>query len=329
VPVYGRYIAASNRAYTAFLNTVRAHAFTNIAEGLKAEGRDIATDTVLGKELGKMINTTTGRSPLKLDIPFTGKLGFGKRLEADFERSADVLNFAMFSPRNYMTNVRMLNPWTYSNAPAGVRQQYVYAMLRKVGAWSSMLFLGNMIGGKTNYDPNNADFMKLHFPGGTRIDPGGGLQQFMVLAHRLLPEALGGGGISSSAEGPNYGKFMPFGYGYKPETRKTTTINFMVSHAHPTVGLAAQAADATQYRPFYPVDEAIKRIVPMFSSDVMDVVNQHPDLGSIVKGIATGFASSIGMGAQTYEKGSNPSFTKLPIIGKAAEYRIPPPGHRF
>lgn len=286
---------------TAFLNTVRVNALHDIAEGLKTEGIDITKDLVKGKELADFINTTTGRAPLKSDIPFTSK-------EVNLERHVKLLNDLMFSPRNSMSNVRMLNPSTYMYASKGVREQYIYSMLRKTAAWGSVLALGKIAGGTVSMDPTNSDFLKLRF-GNHRTDSGGGLQQFIVLAARSAPEIMGGGGITSSATRPGQtGKFRPFGEGYKPDTRFSNAINFAVNHAHPTLGAAIQGLNSTDHRPFNPGDATIKMMVPMFASDMKDVLNKNPNLGSVIESLATGFNSSVGLGEATYEKKSQPTW---------------------
>ena len=77
----------------------------------------------------------------------------------------------------------MLNPGTYVTANPTVRKQYLKSASLAVAAWKTLfrrlagMFMPEDV--EVNNDPRRADFRKIKV-GNTRLDPGGGLQQFMV-----------------------------------------------------------------------------------------------------------------------------------------------------
>jgi hypothetical protein len=301
------HVAGSNRAYTAFLNDLRISMLEDFIEMAQAQGRDPFKDKPLAKDIAEFINDATGRGSLKTSI------GIGKKfqLELNLEKGAKILSDALFSPRLFAARARLLNIQTYIMADPFVRRRYMWAMLRMIGGWWAMAGLASLVTGvKVSTDPNNADFGKIRI-GNTRIDPGGGLQQFLVLDHRMLPSArsweyLGmphyvsrskyvkGGGISSSVTG----RYRPFGQGYKPDTRGSTALEFGSNKLHPWIKLFWDVMWAQGRRPVQLGDRIMQMWMPMVAGDISQLVREHPWLAAMV-----GLASTSGMGTQTYEGG--------------------------
>lgn len=286
IPIYGKYVRASNRAYTAYLNSIRLGTLNDLVEGAIAEGNNPLNNDVLGKQMVDFVNNATGR----------GSLGL-------LEGHTRLLSNTLFSPRGIAARVQMFNPMNYIATEPMIRKQYMKAAARQATAWWAMASLASLNDNvEVSRDPNSADFGKIKI-GNTRIDPPGGLQQFLVLGNRMLPENLGGGGITSSTSG----KFTPFGQGYKPETRMSTLKQFGVNRLHPTAKLAYDFLDAQPNKPFHMGDEIVKSILPMYSEAILEVAKENPGLLPIVIPL-----EGAGMGTQTYEKGSFGKSTFIP-----------------
>jgi hypothetical protein len=308
IPGWGRHVAGSNRAYNAFLNHLRAHTFKQLLTDSGIwDGRNI-TNEPLAREIAEFVNTTTGRGKLQFKVGVSQQ--YGKTV--DFEQSAKRLTDILFSPRLIASRAAMLNPSTYLMANPTVRKEYAKAMLRTIGAWWTIASMLELAGGDVSKDPTNADYGKIRF-GNTRIDPGGGFQQFLVAAARMTPEGMqpppetgitpidlalgfagGGGGVTSSVSG----QFNRFGEGYKPETRLSTLGRFAVSKLHPTLKLAVDILNASQREPVYLGDRLMQMAAPLMAGDLLQIFKEDPTLLPLA-GITTG----IGMGGQTYEGG--------------------------
>ena len=324
IPVYGKYVRASNRAYTAFLNHVRSGAFKDLVTDTGIWDGKRILDVPAAKNIADFVNTTTGRGKLEFTVGVSDK--YSKTYNA--ERAGKLLTDALFSPRLMASRIKMLNPSTYIMAPKYLRNQWMKAMLGTIGAWWTIASLMEMAGAEVGKDPNSSDYGKIKL-GNTRLDPGAGFQQYLVAGHRSIPSGMkvgsptdlgppftgvdlatgylgqGGGGITSSTSG----KFTPFGQGYKPETWGSMMGRFAAGKLHPTAKFALDLITATPNQPVFMGDRMMQMVLPLYVSDVAEVLQENPELAPVVYG-----ASGIGMGTQTYEGGpSKPSFT--PLLG--------------
>ena len=334
IPVYGRYIKASNRAFSGFLNDLRANQLDAfVKDGLvisKAHGDDslnLLHNVPLAKEYAEFLNDATGAGTLKT--------GIGKH-EYSLENHASKVADALFSPRLMARNIRMLNPNTYLMASPQVRKQYVHAMLRTVGAWWGMAQLGKMAGADVVTDPTNPDFGKIKI-GNTRLDPGAGFQQFLVLGSRIKPEAATVPGVEPTdtgimpldlatglmgTPGNQYsssisGESRQFGVGLNAPTKRSNTVDFMANKLHPTAKLFWDIASANERQPVYLGDRAIQMYVPMMAGDISELLQENPELLPLVLPF-----TGVGGGSQTYDGSPiKPQFT--PFLGlEEYDYRF-------
>jgi hypothetical protein len=297
--VLGNPIRASNRAYTAFLNQLRADTFESLIKDASREfkagvkgSRDPMTDLPFAKEIADFVNTATGKGPMRLARPTIegGKLGLK---ESNLEQNAQLLTDTLFAPRLFFSRARMLNPMTYMMATPFVRKQYLKSALSVAGAWATVSGLGYMAGKAgiadvdVSLDPNSADFGKMRI-GNTRMDPAGGFQQYLVALSRLIS-----GRTTSSATGRD----TELGAGFQADTRKDIAERFMVNKLNPVVKFGWDLLDASQYQPFHVADRTAQLFVPLIIQDVIELSKEDPSLLPLVAPIA------LGMGSQTYDKG--------------------------
>lgn len=310
----GRGIRASNRAYVAFLNQLRADTFISLVRDAKAQfdagvkgARNPYEDIPYAKQIADYVNTATGRGPMRISV-------LGEK-ETSFEESAKIFTDAMFSPKLFFAHARMLAPGTYINADSFVRKQYIRSLLSVAGAWGTVSGLAYMAGAEVSLDQNSADFGKIRIPGtNTRIDPAGGFQQYLVAASRLI----GGRATSSATERP-----FELGVGYKADTRGDVAQRFLANKLHPVLKFAYDLLYASQYQPFHTADRSVQMFVPLVFQDVIELVKEDPKLLPWMGPVL------LGMGTQTYGKGETgaqqqpggPNYeTKGKIIPKEYDY---------
>lgn len=314
---YGKHVAGSNRAFSAFMNHIRQVGFENLIES----SPDVHWNEVLGKfdnpeeakAIAEFINDSTGRGTMKAHV------GVSKNLQKEYslEHSAKLLNDTLFSPRLMASRINMMNPSTYLTASPFVRKEYTKAMLRSIGAWWSMASLAEIAGATVVKDPTSADFGKIKI-GNTRLDPGAGFQQWMVLASRIKPKDLkipglegtntGFAGIDLSANllgatgdrftSSSSGKSTPLSSGGISKSPGDIIQDFGASKLHPNAKLIYDMVFASQNKPVPVMDRMVQMYIPMLTGDLMEVIKTNPELAPVV-----GAFSGLGGGSNTYEGG--------------------------
>lgn len=278
IPILGRPIKASGRAYTGFLTKLRADVFDDLVRQSKELNID---DKDLNVAIARYVNSATGR----------GDLG-------RFNRAAVILNATFFSPRLMASRLNLLNPIFYANLPPFVRKQALKDLLVFAGLAGSVLSVSKLAGAEVETDPTSADFAKAKF-GNTRYDVLGGFQQYIRLANQLIQ-----GRIKSSTTG----REITLGEGYKPLTRKDILIRFFESKESPVLSFATALMTGvdTQGREINVPNEVVSRAIPLVVQDIYDI---YQDKG--LEGLVWWLPAPFGVGSQTYGKvelaeGQNP-----------------------
>lgn len=267
IPGVGRVVRASSRAYTGFLNKLRADVFEDIVE----KGAKLGIkDPKFLKDAARFVNTATGR----------GGLGV-------LEAAAVPLNAALFSPRLMMSRLQLINPAFYVNLQPQVRKEALKSLFTFAGAASTVAGIAAANGAKVGIDPRNADFMKLKY-GNTRYDILGGFQQPIRLAAQLLSGEI----VSSTT-----GKTLTLGEGYKPITRFGIMTRFLEYKEAPLVSFAtALLRGQTSLGEKVDVPtEIANRFTPMVIQDMKDLYDEEG-----LKGLAMSSPAIFGVGVQTY-----------------------------
>jgi len=271
IPVVGHIVRASGRAYTGFLDKMRADMFDRQLELAKKAGVNVEDYTQL-HGIARVVNTATGR----------GGLG-------PVESWAPALNAVFFSPRLIASRVSLLNPIWYATLPRYARAQAIRSMVQLGAAAGGILATGIYFGGKVQSDPRSADFAKLRL-GNTRIDELGGLQQYIRLTSQLASGKL----ISSTT-----GKTMTLGPGYGKLTREDIAKRFIVSKFSPPASFVDDLAKGTTFagQPFSVKQAVVSRMVPLVAQDAYDL---YKTKGSIQLALLGYAISMFGIGMQTY-----------------------------
>ena len=271
-------VRPSNRAYTVFLNKLRADTFESLINNAGVL-TDAKANLPLARELANFVNTASGRGSL-------GKL----------EKSAVTLNSLLFSPRLISSRLTMLNPRYYIMANPVVRKEALKSLFAVAAAGNTVTQLGKLAGGTVESDPASSDFGKLKI-GNVRLDPYAGFQQYIVAANRLLTQRE-----VSSTSGKEYDLSNPKGP-YDP-TNLNVLGNFARGKLHPVLGFAwsllngqkEMTGQKMNFTTPNPMDNAVmQRFTPILFQDLYSIAQEDPTLLPIM-----GTLSAFGMGTQVY-----------------------------
>jgi hypothetical protein len=302
-------VKASNRAYTAFLNKVRADVFEQMNEDFGVFSGDKPNINTASK-IADFVNAASGRGKLSVDA-------FGKTYSA--EPAAKVLSSVLFSPRLMASRLQMMSegaravfsPEVYMMREPSIRREYLKSLFAIAAVGNTFAQVGRLAGGTVESDPGSSDFGKLKF-GNTRIDPYGGFQQIVTLAQRMMPHldlssiGLGkiGGEMKSTTTGVKYDLSNPkFGQSDRADTllrfirsKTNPIINFGWGLASHGTELSGQPMNMTTPNPMN--NSIMQRFVPMLWQDIYDLYKEKQT--PLPAKVLAGAAGTFGMGSQTY-----------------------------
>lgn len=173
VPLIKELVKGSSRAYSMYLNKMRADVFNQLAAQMEKNGKTWQNSEEQYKQLAAFVNNITGRGDL------------GKTLND----SAPILNSLFFSPRLITSRVNTLTylaqPRFYTKVPREVRRAYFKDLISTAGVGLLILGLAKAAGADTEDDPRSPDFGKIR-SGKTRWDIWGGHQQYIRAAAQMI-----------------------------------------------------------------------------------------------------------------------------------------------
>ena len=293
IPLIGRGVRASERAYTGFANSFRFDIFKYMVRAAEKLGYNPKENLDLTVQIANLVNVGTGRGGL-------GKL----------ERAAVALNSFFYSPRLMSSRIQILtnpiNPSWWIKTDPFVRKEYFKALFSFVGFGTTVLGLAKLAGAEVGLDWRSADFGKIKI-GNTRIDIWGGHQQYIVLAARLIT----GKAVSSTT-----GKVMTLGEGYRPLTRLELIQRTIEMKESPVFSFASNLlrGQTFQGKPVNIPKEVGNLFVSMAIEDIYDVMVDDPDL------LPVSLLGIFGVGLQTYK--SAPSAFSFRGISKSSGGRL-------
>ena len=271
IPGIGRVVKASGRAYTGFLNKLRADVFDDLINKADSLGLDPKKNIDLAKGISDFINNATGRGSIK-----------------GLERSFPVLNSFFFSPRLMASRLNLLNPVYYVKQEPFVRKEALKALFTTTGVIGTVLSLAKAGGADIETDPRSSDFGKIKV-GNTRFDIMGGFQQYIRSAAQLIT----GKQISTTT-----GKEYTLGEGYGSSTRLDIAIRQLRSKLAPVPSFVVDflAGGNMAGEDFELQNELLSRFTPMMLQDMSDLIKEDPSL------LPVGILGGFGIGVQTYGK---------------------------
>ena len=269
IPLIGKLVRGSNRAYAGFLNKLRADVFDDLVNKVTLQG--LKPDGKLLRDISKFVGAATGRGELPQSL----------------ERHAISLNSILFSPRLMASRLNLMNPMFYTSLDPMVRKEALKSLFTMTGTAGTVLGLASLGGAKVGTDIRSADFGKIKV-GNTRYDILGGFQQYIRLAGQLIT----GEHISSTT-----GVKTTIGEGYKPLTRFDILGRFVESKEAPVLSFATALLRGHGFggQPLDVPKEVVKRFVPMITQDMWELYKEKG-----VDAIGMEIPAIFGVGTQTY-----------------------------
>jgi hypothetical protein len=157
----------SERAYNAYLNSVRADCFDSLLEALKATGKSQVTQAEM-KAIANYINVATGR----------GTIGAA-------EKYAKELSTVFFAPKLTASRWQFLFAEPLYQGTARSRMILAGEYGKYLAGLTALYGLAKMSGAEVTWNPQSTDFGKIRY-GENRIDPLSGLGKHAVFAARII-----------------------------------------------------------------------------------------------------------------------------------------------
>lgn len=164
-------IAASQRAYTGFLNKLRIDVFEDLIKKAEQAGEDVNINSQATKDIASAVND------------FTGGARVGK-----IEGAVPMLNATFFSPRKITSTLNMMNPWKYIDPKTSktARLARTRNLVGSLAISATIIKLVEMLTGeKQEKDSRSTKFGKIRL-GNNQIDVTGGNATYATLLSRIL-----------------------------------------------------------------------------------------------------------------------------------------------
>ena len=295
-------VSASNRAYSTFLNKLRADTFDSLLSNAKKAGIDIDGDPKAVEQISAFINAASGRGNLNV-TPF-------EKANDVLEKSGPALTALFFSPRLIASRVQMLSGGAgqfglLTNPVA--RKEYVKSLIAMGTLATTTLSLFKANGYDVEDDPRSSDFAKIK-SGDTRYDILGGHSQYLTLGARLSTNStvsLKGNERELNGEGP-FGRTKGDVLSRFGRNKLSPVASYFVDYlqGENVIGEEFEAGP-----------DLVKRLVPLFVQDVAEISEEE--------GLATGFAKAspalVGIGFQNFSLDDHKPKEEIPNIPEEEE----------
>ena len=295
IPGWGRVVKGSERAYTGYLNKLRADVFSQfydaaVRDGL--HGKELSENL---KSYAKFVNNATGRGHL-------GKL----------EMASNLMNATMFSPRYVASRFNLLaNPKMYYDMPPRVRMEALKSMGTYIGVGMATLAIAKAAGLSVEIDPRNTDFGKIKVDN-TRYDIWAGFQQWVRLFAQLATNEVK----------KSDGTIKELGEGYKADDRLDLLGKFARSKASPALAITMNMLSGKDMggSKVTPLSEATRSVIPLYIQDMRNIYKEEGASSALISAAPAIF----GVGVQTYDNKKAPKMTKEELLDLAEKRKNGP-----
>jgi hypothetical protein len=138
-------VKQSERAYVAYLDSLRQDVFSKYAKQLERAGLNEFDNPEEFKSLARFINSATGRGELPKAL----------------EKFAPAMNAALFAPHNLKGRFDVLNPVYYARLAPAARKIAMKQMVQFAGTVTTGMYLAHLAGAKVTLNPSDPDFGKI------------------------------------------------------------------------------------------------------------------------------------------------------------------------
>jgi hypothetical protein len=271
-------VKQSERAYVAYLDSLRQDVFSKYARELERAGINAVDHPEEYRSIARFINSATGRG----------------ELPAAIEKLSPALNATMFAPHNLKGRFDVLNPVFYARMSPVARKIAIKKMVQFVGTVTSGMYLAHLAGAKVTLNPADPDFGKV-VVGKTHYDFTGGHRAVIRLVAQL----------GQTFAGASRGDLKDVGY-----KSGGLLLNFLRQNSAPIVNYGAAAATGKEVTGepfewlghlhkngrFAPGGGVIDRTMFFTLQDIFDAWAEEGGRG-VVKAAP---AATFGIGVQTY-----------------------------
>jgi hypothetical protein len=288
IPLLGRLIRGSERAYVTYLNKVRFDHFKNVIGRAEAIGHPVTPE--FKSALANFLNNATGRGSL-------GKL----------EKAGEYLSAAFFSPRLVSSRIQLANPLWYAKLyrqDPMIGREAIKQAVTFAGIMGTLLTGAAMSGlADVETDMRHPDAYKLR-AGNARIDVSGGILPWTRLLARL----------GSQSKVTVKGEEIEFKPGRNNDNNMSEIGRFARSKESPLASFIHDWVAGEDFlgRETTLVRSVGSRIAPMIVGDIVEAVS---DMG--VKGLwltplsGAGFSTTVfDEDAPRPKKGEDPTLLK-------------------
>jgi len=295
-------VSLSEQAYAGFLNKLRADTFNKMVELIREPDGTVSDAALV--DLGKFINSATGRAELSKDLGAFSIRGKKIHEGVNLQSASQLLNTAFFSPRLIASRFNMINPVFYYKLDPRIRKQAIFESVKAGGiVLAATMLLGSMSpGAEVELDPRSSDFMKIKVDD-TRFDLMGGFSQYLTFAARTylaMQNALVGGMVGYTPEvKTTTGRLRDLdGRGVYGQTYADIFTRFFRGKLSPNVSYVWDAFDGENVvgEEFNVVNSAYDRMLPMAMSSLFENVEQH----GLEKGLRYAAPNVFGISVNTF-----------------------------
>lgn len=290
IPGLGRVVRASDRSFTDQVNLNRLELFAmNIEKAAKA-GYDI-NDQHLLESFGKVAGTFTGR----------GVVPGLKNHPQEVATVLKALNVALFAPRFMASRINLFSPFYMRSLHPAAQAEVWRARASLLGVVGSVLLTAKALGADVNMDPRSSNFGKVKI-GNTRIDIGGGYEQYIRLAAQQLT-------LMEIASNGSHKKIAHGSASDKPVSEFDFATHFLRGKLGP---IPSYAVDWSTGKDFLGRPTKLSTLggwghqafenAPFIAQDAKDSFGLGGSGSTIAKRTAiAAFLSAIGLGVQSYK----------------------------
>ena len=157
----------SERAYNAYLNTLRVDCFDSLINALKTGGELSATGEEV-RAIANFVNVATGR----------GDIGYAQKYAGE-------LSTIFFAPKLMASRIQFLAGQPLYSGSLRTRLIVSGEYGKYLAGLGTLYGLAKLAGGETDWDPRSTTFGKIKF-GQNLIDPLAGLGKHAVFASRII-----------------------------------------------------------------------------------------------------------------------------------------------
>ena len=296
-------VKMSEQAYAGFLNKLRADTFNKMVELVREADGTVSDQALI--DLGKFINSATGRAELPRELGSFSVRGKKVTTGINLQAASTGLNAAFFSPRLIVSRINMLNPRFYAKLDPRIRKQALLESVKSGGLVLTATFLLASMTPDAEVewaDPRSSDFLKIKV-GDTRFDMMGGFSQYLTFGARSylwMQNAVFGSafGYVPEIKSTTGNERDLDGRGRYGETYADTFLKFFRGKLSPNASYVADAfaGENVVGKEFTWLGSAADRVIPMSVNALIENTKTY----GTEKGVRYSVPNVFGIGTTTF-----------------------------